>query len=101
MMIRSPELLKKRLNNKEEENDQKLVIMLSGLMFLASFVIAGLNFRFGWLVMPKGAVIAAAVFFLLSYVMYAEVLRENVYLSRTVEVKFRKTKKWLIPVCMA
>ncbi|MBQ1389068.1 MAG: isoprenylcysteine carboxylmethyltransferase family protein [Clostridia bacterium] len=87
MMIRSPELLKKRLNNKEEENDQKLVIMLSGLMFLASFVIAGLNFRFGWLVMPKGAVIAAAVFFLLSYVMYAEVLRENVYLSRTVEVQ--------------
>lgn len=87
MMIRSPELLKKRLDSKEEEKEQKTVIALSGLMFLAAFVVAGLNFRFGWIVLPRWVVYAAAVIFLAAYLMYAEVLRENVYLSRTVEVQ--------------
>ena len=87
MMLRNPELLKKRLNAKENEDEQKAVIALSGLMFLAAFVVAGLNFRFGWIVMPRWTVIAAACVFLLAYLMYAQVLRENAYLSRTVEVQ--------------
>lgn len=87
MMIRSPELLKKRLDSKEEEKEQKTVIALSGIIFLAAFVVAGLNFRFGWIVLPRWVVYAAAVIFLAAYLMYAEVLRENVYLSRTVEVQ--------------
>ena len=87
MMLRNPELLKKRLNVKESEGEQKTVIALSGIMFLAAFVVAGLNYRFGWLVMPRWAVIVAAVIFLAAYLMYAEVLRENAYLSRTVEVQ--------------
>ena len=87
MMLRSPELLRKRLNAKEQEDEQKTVILLSGIMFLAAFVVAGLNFRFGWIVMPRWTAIAAACVFLLAYLMFAEVLRENVYLSRTVEVQ--------------
>ena len=87
MMLRNPELLKKRLNAKENEDEQKTVILLSGIMFLAAFVVAGLNHRFGWIVMPRWTVIAAACVFLAAYLMYAEVLRENVYLSRTVEVQ--------------
>ena len=87
LMLRNPELLKKRLNAKENEDEQKTVILLSGIMFLAAFVVAGLNFRFGWIVMPRWTVIAAACVFLAAYLMYAEVLRENVYLSRTVEVQ--------------
>ena len=87
MMFKNPELLRKRLNAKEEENEQKAVLVLSGIMFFAAFVAAGLNFRFKWLILPKWAVIAASVVFILAYVMYAEVLRENVYLSRTVEVQ--------------
>ena len=87
MMLKSPELLKKRLNAKESETEQKTVIALSGIMFLAAFVTAGLNFRFGWLILPKAGVIAAAVVFLLSYALYGEVLRENAYLSRTIEVQ--------------
>ena len=87
MMLRNPELLKKRLHAKESEGEQKTVIALSGVMFLAAFVVAGLNFRFGWIVMPRWAVMAAAVVFLAAYLMYAEVLRENTYLSRTVEVQ--------------
>lgn len=87
LMFRNPELLKKRLNAKEDEQEQKAVIALSGIMFLAAFVVAGLNFRFKWLVLPKWAVILGTVVFLLAYVMYAEVLRENTYLSRTVEVQ--------------
>ena len=87
MMLRNPELLKKRLNAKENEAEQKAVIALSGIMFLAAFVVAGLNFRFGWIVMPRWTVIAAACVFLAAYLMYAEVLRENAYLSRTVEVQ--------------
>ena len=87
MMKKSPELLRKRLNAKEEENEQKTVVLLSGIMFLAAFVAAGLNFRFGWIRLPAWVSYAAAVVFLAAYVLYAEVLRENVYLSRTVEVQ--------------
>ena len=87
MMCKSPELLRKRLNAKEEQTEQKTVVLLSGGMFLAAFIVAGLNFRFGWIVLPKWVSIAAAVVFLIAYALYAEVLRENVYLSRTVEVQ--------------
>ena len=87
MMIKSPALLKKRLNAKEKQSEQKAVLLLSGLMFLAAFVLAGLNYRFGWFMLPTWASIAAAAVFLLAYVLYAEVLRENVYLSRTIEVQ--------------
>lgn len=87
MMFKNPELLKKRLNAKEKEDEQSLVIKLSGLMFLAGFIVAGLDFRFGWLPLPKGVSIGAAVVFLIAYALYAEVLRENTYLSRTIEVQ--------------
>ena len=87
MMFKNPELLKKRLNAKEEEKEQSLVVKLSGLMFLAGFIVAGLGFRFGWYTLPKGAVISTAVVFLAAYILYAEVLRENMYLSRTIEVQ--------------
>lgn len=86
MFIKSPDLLKRRLNAKEEENEQKTVILISGIMFLFAFIIAGLNFRFGWFKLPKTVIIIASIIFLLSYTMYGEVLRENMYLSRTVEV---------------
>lgn len=87
MMKKSPGLLRKRLDAKEEQSQQKAVIALSGLMFLAAFVVAGLNFRFGWIVLPAWVSYAAAVVFLLAYGLYAEVLRENVWLSRTVAVQ--------------
>ena len=87
LMIKNPELLSKRLNAKEEEGEQKAVLVLSAVMFISAFVLAGLNFRFSWLIIPKWAVIIGTVIFLLAYTMYAEVLRENVYLSRTVEVQ--------------
>lgn len=87
LMKKNPELLKKRLNAKEEEKDQKIVILLSGLMFLAAFVVAGLNFRFGWIVMPMWVSYVSAAVFLAAYALYAEVLRENEYLSRTIEVQ--------------
>ena len=87
MMVRNPALLAKRLNAKESEGEQKTVLLLSGLMFIAAFIVAGLNFRFGWIVLPMWTSYAAAVVFLLAYALYAEVLRENVYLSRTVEVQ--------------
>ena len=87
MMKKSPELLRKRLNVKEEQNEQKLVILFSGLLFLAVFVIAGLNFRFGWIVLPAAVSYAAAAVFLAGYALYAEVLKENEYLSRTIEVQ--------------
>ena len=87
MMRKSPELLRKRLSVKEEQAEQRTVIRLSGLMFLAAFITAGLNFRFRWIVLPDAVCWAAAAFFLLGYALYAEVLRENVYLSRTVEVQ--------------
>ena len=87
MMARCPELLKKRLNARERESEQKTVVVLSGLMFIASFVIAGLNFRFRWITIPGWLVWAGALLFLWAYVTYAEVIRENEYLSRTVEVQ--------------
>ena len=87
MMKKSPGLLEKRLNVKEEETEQKEVIFLSGLMFLAAFIAAGLSFRFGRFMLPLPVSYAASVIFLLAYILYAEVLRENVYLSRTVEVQ--------------
>ena len=87
MMCVNPSLLEKRLNAKEKQKDQDLVVKLSGLMFLVGFVVAGLNYRFQWLVFPMWVSIAATVLFLLAYVMYAEVLRENTYLSRTIEVQ--------------
>ena len=86
IFIRSPELLKRRLNAKEEENEQKIVVLNSGIIFLLTFIIAGLNFRFGWFKLPEIVIVIASIIFLLSYIMYAEVLRENMYLSRTVEV---------------
>lgn len=87
MMVKNPGLLASRLNAKEKQSDQSLVVKLSGLMFLAGFIVAGLDFRFGWFPLPKGASIVAAVVFLIAYVLYAEVLRENTYLSRTIEVQ--------------
>ena len=87
LFVKSPELLEKRLDAKEEESEQRSVVALSGLMFLAAFIFAGLSFRFGWLMLPFPVSIAAAVVFLAGYAMYAEVLRENTYLSRTIEVQ--------------
>ncbi len=87
MMIKNPALLKKRLHAKEEQKEQDLVIKLSGLMFLVGFIVAGLGVRFGWYTLPKGVVICAAVMFVVAYVLYAEVLRENTYLSRIIEVQ--------------
>ena len=87
MLRRSPELLERRLNAKEEQAQQKKVIGLSALMFLAAFVVAGLNHRFRWIVLPEAVSWVAAGVFLLGYLLYAEVLRENVWLSRTVEVQ--------------
>ena len=87
MMKACPDLLEKRLHVKEEQTGQRAVIALSGVMFLAAFITAGLNFRFRWIVLPVWVSHAAAAVFLLAYVLYAEVLRENAYLSRTVEVQ--------------
>ena len=87
MLAKNPELLRKRLNAKEQEAEQKTVVKLSGLLFIAAFVVAGLNWRFGWWVLPDWAVWVAAGLFLASYLLYAEVLRENTYLSRTIEVQ--------------
>lgn len=87
MMIKNPELLKKRLNAKEKQKEQGLVIKLSGVMFIAGFIIAGLDFRLGWFILPRSVQIIASITFLLAYIMYAEVLKENAYLSRTIEVQ--------------
>ena len=87
MMAKNPDLLRKRLNAKEQEAEQKTVVKLSGLLFIAAFVVAGLNWRFDWWVLPDWAVWVAAGLFLASCLLYAEVLRENTYLSRTIEVQ--------------
>lgn len=87
MMVKNPSLLAKRLSAKEKEGEQSLVIKLSGLMFLAGFLLAGLDHRFGWLPLPGWVNLAAAGVFLLAYGLYAEVLRENTWLSRTIEVQ--------------
>ena len=87
LLIRSPKLLEKRLGAKEKENTQKGVVAASGLLFIVGFAVAGLDFRFGWSKMPLWVVIVASVVLLISYALYAEVMRENAYLSRTVEVR--------------
>ena len=87
MMKKNPKLLKKRLNAKEKETEQKEVILFSGIMFLAAFIIAGISFRLGWLMLPFSVSIFFSVVFLAAYTLYAEVLRENTYLSRTIEVQ--------------
>lgn len=87
LFVRSPKLLSKRLNAKEKESAQKGVVAVAGLVFMAAFVLAGLDFRFGWTSVPKWLVWSSAVIMLLSYGMYAEVMRENAYLSRTIEVQ--------------
>ena len=87
LLFKAPELLEKRLNAKEEQGEQRKVVGLSALLFLAGFVIAALDFRFGWSQLPGWLVLAASAVLLLSYGMYAEVMRENAYLSRTVEIQ--------------
>ena len=87
MLIKAPKLLEKRLNNKEKEKTQKGVIALSGLIFPIGFVLSALDFRFAWSEVPTWLVITASALFLIGYIMYAEVMRENAYLSRTVEVQ--------------
>ena len=87
MMVKNPSLLAKRLNAKEKLGEQSTVIKLSGLMFVSGFVVAGLGHRFGWYTLPEWATLTAAVVFLAAYALYAEVLRENTYLSRTIEVQ--------------
>jgi protein-S-isoprenylcysteine O-methyltransferase Ste14 len=87
MMFKNPDLLKRRLEAKEKQKEQDLVIKLSGLMFILGFIIAGLGFRFGWYMLPKTAVYIAAAVFISAYILYAEVLRENTYLSRTIKVE--------------
>ena len=86
MMIKSPSLLKSRLNAKEVELEQKIVVKLSGLMFLIGFILAGLNYRYKWIMLSNIVVIIAAIIFLISYLIYAKVLRENAFLSRTIGV---------------
>jgi len=87
MMVKSPELLRRRLNAKEKEKEQKEVVLFSGLMFLVGFIIAGLNYRYSWSILPDLVPIFSSVIFLIAYILYAEVLRENTYLARTIEVE--------------
>ena len=86
MIFKNPDLLSRRLNANEKQKEQQLVVKLSGIMFFAGFIVAGLGFRFNWYTLPKFITVAATVIFLGAYVIYAEVLRENAYLSRTIEV---------------
>lgn len=87
LMFKNPDLLKRRLNAKEQQKEQSVVIKLSGLMFIVGFVLAGFNFRFQWLIFPVPVVGVGTVLFLLAYLLYGEILRENTYLSRTIEVQ--------------
>ena len=87
MLCKSPDLLRSRLDAKEKQKDQSIVVKLSGLMFLVGFIVAGLGIRFEWYVLPMGVTVCAAIFFAAGYILYAEVLRENAYLSRTIEVQ--------------
>ena len=91
MLAKSPDFLAKRLDAKEKQAAQKGVLAFSGLMFLAGFIVAGLDFRFGWSRVPAWVVIAASVLFLAAYALYAEVMRENAYLSRTIKVEQGQT----------
>ena len=87
LMIKNPNLLSKRLNSKENESEQKVLLVLGGVMFIGGFIISGLNYRFQWMTLPKWMIVIAAIIFLLAYLLYAEVLRENMYLSRIIEVQ--------------
>lgn len=87
LMINNPELLKRRLDAKEKNDKQKVVILLSGIMFLAGFIVAGLNFRYKWIEIPNIVIIVSSIVFIISYILYAEVLKENTYLSRTIKVE--------------
>ena len=87
LMIKNPDLLRKRLNSKEKEAEQGILLLLGGVMFICGFVVAGLNYRFEWIILPKYIVYIGTIIFLLAYVLYAEVLRENMYLSRIIEVQ--------------
>lgn len=87
MMIKNPALLEKRLKMDEKQKEQKTLVAISSLMFVVGFVVAGLDFRFGWLRLPTLVTVMATVIFLFAYLLYAEVLRENTYLSRTVEIQ--------------
>lgn len=87
LMIKNPKLLRKRLNAREKGNEQKEVILYSGLMFIIGFIFAGLNYRYRWIVIPNTVVIISSIIFLIAYIIYAEVLRENTYLSRTIETQ--------------
>ena len=87
LMIKNPELLRKRLSAKEKENEQKWVLLLSGLMFVTGFIIAGLNYRYKWIEIPNIVIIVSSIIFVIAYILYAEVLKENTYLSRTIEVQ--------------
>lgn len=87
LMIKNPELLKRRLNAKEKEGEQKQVVLLSGLMFLFGFVIAGFNYRFKWIELPNIVTIISSIIFIISYFLYGIVLKENTYLLRTIEVE--------------
>ena len=91
MLLRSPELLKKRLNSKETTQEQSAIVKLIGLMFLVGFIVAGLNFRFGWHILPLKVSIGASIVCFAAYLLYAEVLRENAFLSRTVEIQEHQT----------
>lgn len=91
LMLKNPNLLKKRLDAKEQEAEQTIVVKLSGLMFLTGFIMAGFNFRFQWWVLPKIVSIIATICFFIAYLIYAEVLRENTYLSRTIEIQENQT----------
>lgn len=91
MLAKSPKFLKKRLDAKEKQAAQKGVLAFSGLMFIAGFVVAGLDYRFGWSAMPQWVVIAASALFTLAYALYAEVMRENAHLSRTIKVEEGQT----------
>lgn len=87
MMFKNPELLENRLDAKEKEAEQSLVVKLSGLMFILGFVLAGLNYRFGWYMLAKSVSVGASAVFIIAYALYAEVMRENTYLSRTIQVQ--------------
>ena len=87
LMLKNPKLLERRLNAKEKENEQKQVVLVSGLMFAIGFILAGLNYRYEWTKLPNAVVIISSILFIISYAMYGEVLRENAYLSRTIKVE--------------
>ena len=87
LMFKNPELLRKRLNAKEKENEQKLVLLFSGLMFFIGFIISGLNYRYKWIEISNVVIVISSFLFVVAYILYAEVLRENTYLSRTIEVQ--------------